>query len=1138
MPDYNSNYRQAREKHLFYQALDISVLADREAFLSAACGEDAALYERLMTLLQAADRPGDPFNPAVIAELHDEQARLAIELNEEVQLLIGLGRGIDQVGDDYELIEEIGRGATAVVYRARQKSLNREVAVKILLGSTIVSPKVRARFLAEAEAAAGLEHPQIVPIYDIGRHGKYDFYSMALIRGGTLADAIRRGDFDRRGAVKLMLKVTRAVWYAHQAGVIHRDLKPDNILMDEAGQPNISDFGLACRLDDQTTQLLTGSIHGTPQYMAPEQAEPHGRPVTMAADIYSLGVILYEMITGAPPLRSDSTARTLELVRYAEPLAPRKHDRSIDRDLETVTMKCLEKQPTRRYDSAKALADDLTAWLDNRPIAARPPGQVERLSRLAQRHPARLMFALMGLLLAITLGIGGPVVAWHQTQLRKIADTERERAEQERLAADAAKDEADRAAEMNRRLAYAYSNRLVNAITGNRPFALGAHHAILRTKTPLAGKEDLRGWEWYYNYAATYMEPLRVPGRGSVQNVSFSPSGKQLAIAHQGRGGSIIRDGMHTATIRHLPDPTGPHRQVLWHGDGQRIATLSEQGMIRFWDTRDGEQLAQLHPPNRVLWISWQPSAGRLFALTDDDVFHWWDVGDLENIKPLSSVRATASGLICAALSPDGSWVAAIGEGRQVFVWSADRPDQKPRVLDGHKAAVTGLRWHNNSRWLATRSRDGHLRVWEVESGARIARAHDLPGHDGVVSAMAWETHGFRLVYAQDESVSLHMVDLPLSLQVHLVWYKDQQKITALDWSMMTHTVAVGFENGMLELRRAGLPEAKRTHHYEMGPVQDLAFSSDSRLIAIRLGDGSVKTQIVDSNDLLMEADLHAIGKGNYFEWDGSAPHRLMVVSDGPTGSSIRFLDAVISDEQQPEHTIQLPGTRAIATAMQPEGNQVALLTAAGEIALWDIKARQRKQVLRPPDGVDPGRAALSFSPDGRYLLATGEHHPLGAWDTRQDRPLSIERPGDLAPARTHAWHPEGHRFATGHTDGSIGIWSVDPPRIIRRLQGRGESAPLLAWHPGGERLASSAMANQVRIWAWETGESPLSLEGNIGEITGLAWSPDGLRLASCNAANHLKIWDASAGYLMSRPDSDDDPPLRIPNKDTGNAPS
>ncbi|MCG8510544.1 MAG: serine/threonine protein kinase, partial [Rhodospirillales bacterium] len=473
----------------------------------------------------------------------------------------------------------------------RQKSLKREVAVKILLGSTIISPKARARFLAEAEAAAGLRHPHIVPIYDIGRHGNYDFYSMALIRGGTLADARRRGEFDRRDAVRVMLKVTQAIWYAHQAGVIHRDLKPDNILMDEARQPSISDFGLACRLDDQTTQLLTGSIHGTPQYMAPEQAELDGHPVTTAVDIYSLGVMLYELITGVPPLRSDSMIRMLQLVRHTEPLAPRKRDSSIDRDLETIMMKCLEKDPARRYDSAKALADDLTAWLDDRPIAARPPDRVERLTRWARRHPARLTFVAMGLLLAMTLGIGGPVVAWHQTQLREDADTARDRAERERLAADMARDraererltaelakaEADRTAEMNRRIAYAYSNRLVAAIAGNRRFALGAHHAILRTQDPLTGQEDLRGWEWYYNYAAVYMDPLRIrtPGRGRVQNVSLCPRGEQVAVSHQGRGGSTIHDGMHTAIIRELPDPTGPHRQVLWHDDEQRIATLS-----------------------------------------------------------------------------------------------------------------------------------------------------------------------------------------------------------------------------------------------------------------------------------------------------------------------------------------------------------------------------------------------------------------------------------------------------------------------------------------------------------------------------------------------------------------------------------
>ncbi|MCG8508498.1 MAG: hypothetical protein MI741_04650, partial [Rhodospirillales bacterium] len=415
-------------------------------------------------------------------------------------------------------------------------------------------------------------------------------------------------------------------------------------------------------------------------------------------------------------------------------------------------------------------------------------------------------------------------------------------------------------------------------------------------------------------------------------------------------------------------------------------------------------------------------------------------------------------------------------------------------------------------------SLDKHLRIWEVDSGARFARVHDLPGHQGVVSAMAWEPHGFRLLYAQNVNPSLHMVDLPLNLQLPVVWYNHRDEVTAMDWSMMTHTAAIGFGNGALELRRVGLPEAQSIDQYLSGPIHDLAFSPDGRLIAFRLADNTLIAKGVGPNDLLQPSDLQKLGKVNHLAWDASSSHRLMIASHGQTGSSIRLVDAAKPIERQPAEQIRLPDAQIKVIAQGAEGKPLALLTTAGEIALWDMQAQQRTRVLRPPDGVDPGHADLSLSPDARYVLATGEHHPLGGiWSTKYGRRLPIDWPEDLPPARTQAWHPDGHHFATGHTDGSIAIWAVNPLRLVRRLPSRADIAPQLAWHPNGERLASTGRDHQIHIWAWETGESPLSLKEHTHEITGLAWSPDGLRLASCSTKGVVRLWDASAGYLMNR---------------------
>ncbi|MCG8524133.1 MAG: serine/threonine protein kinase, partial [Pseudomonadales bacterium] len=321
-------------------------------------------------------------NPDRYDRLTKERDALAIELAEENQFLNKLGQGIRRFGGDYELIEELGRGATGVVFKAYQISLNREVAIKILHGSALASPTERERFVIEAEAAATLKHPNIVPIYEIGRYNNYDFYSMALLSGGTLGERLASGHMNCREAVQLMIKVVRTVQAAHQSGIIHRDLKPDNLLLDGDNEPHVSDFSLAYRLEQQNNLTLLGQIAGTPRYMAPEQIVPSLGTITTAVDIYSLGVILYELLSGAPPLHADSALHTMQKVIDTPPKSLRLYASAVDRDLETIVMKCLEKDPSRRYQTARGLADDLEAWLDYRPITARAPGFGERAVKL------------------------------------------------------------------------------------------------------------------------------------------------------------------------------------------------------------------------------------------------------------------------------------------------------------------------------------------------------------------------------------------------------------------------------------------------------------------------------------------------------------------------------------------------------------------------------------------------------------------------------------------------------------------------------------------------------------------------------------------------------------------------------------
>ena len=289
---------------------------------------------------------------------------------------------------DYELLEEIARGGMGVIYKARQVSLNRVVALKMILAGQFASSEDIRRFLTEAEAAANLNHPNIVPIYEIGRHEGHHYFSMRLVEGGSLAE-LRDGaewkDQDGKTAARLMAKVARAVHHAHQQGVLHRDLKPGNILVAADGEPQVTDFGLARQLTKDSSLTLSGAVLGTPSFMAPEQAAGKTKEIAPASDVYSLGAILYYLLTGKPPFAAETLLDTLAQVLGGEVILPRTVNPRLSRDLEQICLRCLEKSPDLRYGSAGALADDLEKFLRNEPVEVRASGTQERFRLWARR---------------------------------------------------------------------------------------------------------------------------------------------------------------------------------------------------------------------------------------------------------------------------------------------------------------------------------------------------------------------------------------------------------------------------------------------------------------------------------------------------------------------------------------------------------------------------------------------------------------------------------------------------------------------------------------------------------------------------------------------------------------------------------
>ncbi|MCG8523152.1 MAG: hypothetical protein MI744_13200, partial [Pseudomonadales bacterium] len=425
---------------------------------------------------------------------------------------------------------------------------------------------------------------------------------------------------------------------------------------------------------------------------------------------------------------------------------------------------CLEKDPSRRYQTARGLADDLEAWQDYRPITARAPGFVERAVKLVRRRPIHAVLIGVSILLLLTHGIAAPLTALKQIDLRGQAERAQQEEARYRLiaaldkqAALEAKANAERIATDYRMLAYSYSMRLAAAI--GRTDRLSSQ-GILRAFKPTPSQQDLRGWEWYFNFADVYHEPIYFDvGKNAIKTLSFSPTGRFLAVASDNKNGSVLRDGFHGAIIRALNDPTGSHSQIVWGRDDKYLATLSTNGEVCYiWNAENGKQVTALSAESTFLSLSWNHQNNQIIALTDDNVIRVWDVSNTAAISETYSTQAVVEKLTKIFLSPNGQYLAALTmNGSDVFIWSVNQMAQPPIVLSGHDGFISALAWHRDGRWLATSDHVNGVRIWEVPSGARLAKLHD--SNQDLISSLVWASNGMQLLFGGEKNL-LYSFDL------------------------------------------------------------------------------------------------------------------------------------------------------------------------------------------------------------------------------------------------------------------------------------------------------------------------------------------------------------------------------------------
>jgi tRNA A-37 threonylcarbamoyl transferase component Bud32 len=472
---------------------------------------------------------------------------------------------------DYELIKELGRGGMGVVYKARQISLNRPVVLKMIKSAALASDDERRRFQNEAEAVATLDHPHIVPILEVGNHDGQRYFSMKLIGGMSLDKKL--GDYvaNPTTAAKLLKKAAEALHHAHQRGILHRDLKPANILIDERGEPFVTDFGLAKRVMGDSELTHSGAILGTPSYMAPEQASGRRGAVTTSSDVYGLGAILYALLTGRAPFGGDSVEETLEQVRSAAPSPPSKSNPLAPRDLEVICLKCLEKDPAERYPTAGALAADLGRFAAGEPLSARPAGVVERVAKWARRKPTLAAAYTLGLLAVLLGGLGGAAV-WQW----RAAERARDAAESARGEAVTARDGERKAREQL--AAVEYGRTIQVAHQEWRDGTISATVALLEST-----RADLRGWEWRYIHRLCHSNLLTFKGHTDrVSSASFSPGGSRIVTASWDKTAKVwdANSGAEVLTLK-------GHTSRFTYGVGVTSASFSPEGsriVTASWD--------------------------------------------------------------------------------------------------------------------------------------------------------------------------------------------------------------------------------------------------------------------------------------------------------------------------------------------------------------------------------------------------------------------------------------------------------------------------------------------------------------------------------------------------------------------------
>jgi WD40 repeat protein/serine/threonine protein kinase len=1148
MADLQPNIRD-----VFAEAIERSTPEDRLAYLDEACAGFPDVRARVDELLSAHDEVGSFLAEAADAPTQRpkdadpaETAAYTPPHSRPPNMDAGGPAGSPDTSlptiPGYDVLEVLGRGGMGVVYKARQIGLNRLVALKMILTGAHAGADNRRRFLIEAEAVARLHHPNIVQIHEIGEHDGQPYFSLEYCAGGSLADKLNGTPLPAVEAAPLVRTLALAIQAAHQAGVIHRDLKPANVLLQiadcrlqneqsqtklpaarsaicnlQSAIPMITDFGLAKKVDE-AGQTATGAVMGTPSYMAPEQAGGSSKVIGPAADIYALGAILYECLTGRPPFRAANAVETILMVVGSDPVPPTQLAAKVPHDLETICLKCLEKDPARRYRAAADLADDLGRFLKGEPIRARPVGRAERTWRWCRRNP--LVAGLLTLITLVVL-VGAAAVLYELDRAVTAEGNEREKAGALQVALDEKTDAEEKARkkatdleQANRELEKAYK-------------ALEA--ALLEvTKQKKAAEDNWMRAEWKL-YA----------GNISLAQAAWDEHDLPLALRHLNSCRTELRGWEHDY-LRTLftGQPTlpagGPVRSVAYSPDQKWIASASYQHvtgisvpLLKIWDASNGKEIHSLKVgggvPNQSYTgqtLAFSPDSSLLVSAGEDKTMKMWDVLAGKEVHTFTGHTAR---VVSVVFSRDGKQILSIGDDRTLRTWDPVTGQGRvlkqlnfelPRGEEVFRAAFSpdGKRFVTCSR---SRFRDGEfdreMNVWDTANGEKLLTLKMPSGSDWVRS-VAYSPDGKRFVTADHYPTVWDAAtgEAIVTFKGHKFW------VIGVAFSPDGKQVVSCGHDGMLKLWDAATGKDRLTLKGHLGPINSVAFRADGKQLVSGSEDGTLK--LWDAVNGQKVPTFHA---GFAISRDG----KLTVTHDSqgpPFNGPLRVRDVVSG--------------RAIATLQGHQGlvsdavfspDQKWLLSAGGgdlAVKLWDASTGKEIHHFKARG------SGLAFSPDNKSIAVTDmmgndqSRFQLRIWDRESGREvhtMEMHTEMFLPQRRDTAFSPDGKRIVSLGSDKSLKLWDAVTGEEIRTFNrpipgGLDKAADSwgvnsLAFSPDGKRIVGD-LEDALKVWDAVTGEELLTLRGHTGRVTSVAFSPDGKRIVSAGRDATVRVWEAESG--------------------------